>query len=220
LPGTVALLLKHADALNSKEIARNHLRQHIALCVRDDGSVCQSASFSPDDGSLVRRYTHKGIHENSTWGRAQAWAMVALAQAISAGETEFQDVALRVADWWVSNLPADHVAFWDFDDPSIPNTNRDTSATAIAAAALLKLAALVPDRATRYHAVAEASIQELVTRYLTPISADDTRPPGILTQGCFNKKLEVAPEHELIWGDYFLFESLLALSGNIESKSI
>jgi len=220
LPGTVALLFAHDLELNSDEIARNHLRRHIALCVREDGSVCQSASFDPANGRLVRRYTHKGIHENSTWGRAQAWAMVALAQALYAGETEFRDVAVCVADWWLDHLPADHVAFWDFDDPAIPNTSRDTSATAIAAAALLKLTKKVPERAARYQAAAEASIEALVTRYLTPVSAGDRRPQGILTEGCFNKKLEVATANELIWGDYFLFESLLALAGNLATERV
>jgi unsaturated chondroitin disaccharide hydrolase len=86
LPGTAALLLSHEPTLNSAEIGRQHLRQHIALCVRDDGSVCQSATFHPENGSLIRRYTHKGIHDSSTWGRAQAWAMLGLAQALSHGE--------------------------------------------------------------------------------------------------------------------------------------
>jgi unsaturated chondroitin disaccharide hydrolase len=39
----------------------------------------------------------------------------------------------------------DHVAFWDFDDPASFNATRDTAATAIVAAALLKLAALTRD---------------------------------------------------------------------------
>lgn len=220
LPGTVALLFAHDAEFNSGEIGLNHLRQHIALCVREDGSVCQSASFDPVDGSLVRRYTHKGIHENSTWGRAQAWAMVALVQALYAGKTEFGDVAVLVANWWLEHLPADGVAFWDFDDPAIPNTSRDTSATAIAAAALLKLAKMSPEHATRYQTAAEASIEALVTRHLTPVSADDRRPPGILTEGCFNKKLGVATANELIWGDYFLFESLLALDDTVATERI
>ncbi|MEW5890390.1 MAG: glycosyl hydrolase [Pseudomonadota bacterium] len=213
LPGTAALLLSHGTTLGCDEMARRHVRRHIALCVRDDGSVCQSATFDPADGRLVRRYTHKGIRDDSTWARAQAWGMLGLAQTLAWRETEFRDAAARVADWWLDHVPADHVAFWDFDDPAIPDTNRDTSATAIAAAALLKLARLVPERAERYRAAAEAAVEQLVSRYLTPVSADDRREPGILTGGCFNKRLGVATNHELIWGDYFLFESLLALDG-------
>lgn len=220
LPGTVALLLSHGNVLGSAEIGRQHLRQHIALCVREDGSVCQSATFNPEDGSLVKRYTHKGIHDNSTWGRAQSWVMLGLAQAISCGEREFEKDALRVADWWLQHAPADHVAFWDFDDPAIPHTNRDTSATAIAAASLLKLSELIPHRADAYRQAAVATIEQLVTHYLTPVSPTDHRQPGILTAGCFNKRNGVAMENELIWGDYFLFESLLVLSGTLKATHV
>lgn len=220
LPGTVALLLSHGVELNSDEVGRKHLRQHIALCVRDDGSVCQSASFHPADGSLVRRYTHKGFREDSTWGRAQAWGMLGLAQALAWGETECTDAARRVADWWIAHLPSDGVAYWDFDDPAIPDTQRDTSATAIAAAALLKLARLLPDRGDVYERAASTSVERMVSGYLTPTGPGDTREAGILTEGCFNRRNDVATRHELVWGDYFLFEALLALGGRVDPCAI
>jgi len=83
-------------------------------------------------------------------------------------ERDFLEVATRTADWWLSHAPADRIAFWDFDAPAAPETKRDTSGTAIAAAALLKLAALSPDEATRgrYRAAAEATVTALVERYL------------------------------------------------------
>ncbi|MCO4865519.1 glycosyl hydrolase [Cupriavidus sp. WGlv3] len=220
IPGTVALLLRHDAALGTGEIGRQHLRQHVALCVREDGSVCQSATFNAADGSLVKRYTHKGIHDSSTWARAQAWGMLGLAQALSCGEQAFKSDAVRVADWWVAHLPVDRVAFWDFDDPAIPHTNRDTSATAIAAASLLKLAALVPERAAVYRQAAVDSVEQVVTRFLTPIGPGDERQPGILTGGCFNKRNNVAVDNELVWGDYFLLESLLILAGRIDATQV
>jgi len=220
LPGTVPLLLAHDLSLGSDEIGRRHLRRHIILCVRDDGSVCQSASFDAATGVLRRRYTHKGIYADSTWARAQAWGMLGLAQALAQGEREFRSNAISVADWWVAHVPPDHVSYWDFDDPAIPHTNRDTSATAIAAASLLKLAKLIPERHVRYQAEGETAILRLATGYLTPVSADDRRPTGVLTQGCFNKRNGIATAHELIWGDYFLLESLLALEGALAPDTV
>lgn len=220
LPGTIRLLMGRGQASASYEIGRQHLLQHIALCVREDGSICQSATFDPQTGKLVRRYTHKGIHENSTWARAQAWGMLGLAQALQSEAGEFRDVAMRVADWWLDHVPPDHVAYWDFDDPAIPNTERDTSATAIAAAALLKLARFIPPREERYRKAAEATVDQLVRTHLTPIGSNDARLAGILANGCFNKKLGVATANELIWGDYFLFESLLALDGFVSPERI
>ncbi len=127
------------------DMAIKHARRHIEFCVREDGSVCQSASFDPVTGRMLRRYTHKGITDQSTWARAQAWAIVGYTLMHQwTGDREFLTVATRTADWWLAHAPADRVAFWDFDDPAIPDTNRDTSATAIVAAALLKLGALRP----------------------------------------------------------------------------
>src|SRR5881394_343837 len=40
------------------------------------------------------------------------------------GEARFRDAAERAADWWLAHAPADRVAFWDFDDPKIPDTFR------------------------------------------------------------------------------------------------
>ena len=112
------------------------------------------------------------------------------------------------------------MALWDFDAPIEPDTERDTSGTAIAASALLKLAPLVPGRAERYHRAAEEMVDAMVARHLTPVAADDERPPGILSDGCYNHRIGLATRSELIWGDYFLFESLLALEGRVDPTAI
>ncbi len=198
-----------------REMAISHARRHVEFCLREDGSVCQSASFDPATGRMLRRYTHKGVRDDSTWARAQAWAIVGYALVHRwTGEREFLDVAARAADWWLAHAPADRVAFWDFDDPAIPATDRDTSATAIVAAALLKLAALVPDEARRrvYRTAAEATVSALVERYL------DAR--GILSHGCYNRRIGLATRHELIWGSYYLFEALNVLAGRLEPDRI
>jgi unsaturated chondroitin disaccharide hydrolase len=198
------------------EMALAHAERHIELCVRDDGSVCQSASFDPTTGAVVRRYTHKGIHDESTWTRAQAWAMLGFAQAMPHAPNRFAEVATRVADWWLERMPRDAVAYWDFDAPAGGETERDTSGTAIAAAALLKLAILLPARAGDYRAAAEAMVAAMIQRHLTPVEADDRRPVGILADGCYNRRIGLATQAELIWGDYFLFESLLVLEGRLD----
>lgn len=62
-----------------------------------------------------------------------------------------EHAAVRGADCLMSHVSADRVAFWGFDDPAIPTTERDTAAPAIAAASLLKLAQAGPeDRRVRY----------------------------------------------------------------------
>jgi unsaturated chondroitin disaccharide hydrolase len=151
------------------EIAIKHPRRHIEFCIREDGSICQSASFDPASGEVTRRYTHKGISDDSTWARAQAWGMLGWALAAQwTGDSSLLEPVERAAEWWLGHVPADLVAFWDFDDPAIPKTNRDTSATAIAAAAMIKIAALTGSNSKRrrYNEAAGATVRALVGKYL------------------------------------------------------
>jgi unsaturated chondroitin disaccharide hydrolase len=207
-----------------RDVAAQHAQRHIEYCVRDDASVCQSASFDPGTGEVVRRYSHKGYSEDSTWARAQAWGMLAftLSARWMPEHEECLKTALRVADWWLEHVPQDRVAFWDFADPAIPEVERDTSATAIAAASLLKLSELVPDGdlKSRYEGAARGTVRALAEGYLTPAAPDDSRVPGILTEGCYNKHIDLATKSELIWGDYYLFEALQVLAGNIKATEV
>ncbi len=198
-----------------REIAVRHAHRHIEFCLRADGSICQSASFEPGTGQMTRRYTHKGVTDDSTWARAQAWGILGWALAAHwTGDAALIDPAERAADWWLRHVPADRVAFWDFDDPAIPHTNRDTSATAIAAAAMLKLAQLSHSDAKRheYREAAAATVRALVENYLGP--------EGGLWQGCYNKRIDLATKHELIWGSYYLYESLQVLARLLDPTRI
>lgn len=223
VPGGTPLLIWAARRTGDpalESIAIDNASRHVELCVRDDSSVCQSASFDPTSGETLRRYSHKGFSDSSTWARAQAWAMLGFAQAAVWHPDPFAAVGQRVADWWVDHLPENRVAYWDFDDPAIPHASPDTSGTAIAAAALLKLATTIPERATVYRDCAAQMVDALVAGHLTPVGPADARPPGILADGCYNRHIGLATSHELIWGSYFLFESLLVLAGQLDPRAV
>lgn len=206
-----------------EQIALAHAYKNAEFCVQSDGSVIQSASFDPTNGRVTRRYTHKGSSPTAIWTRAQAWAMIgySLCAMLAPRESRLLSLATQVADWWLENVPADFVAYWDFNVEKSADTKRDTSGTAIAAAALLKLSAVHPDRAkaTRYFQFARDTALALVQRHLTPIDASDRRPSGILTDGCFDPNNGVATANELIWGDYYLLESVGVLSGRLNADT-
>lgn len=211
------------------EVARNHGERVIDLHLRADGTFIQSTSLDPESGAVIRHYTHKGYSDSSTWGRAQAWGVMlsAMSYIRAPGERRWLEAAERGAEWWMEHAPADRVAFWDFDDPAIPKVERDTAATAAMSAGLLKLSAAVSDpaRQRKYRDFAEETVAELVQRYLTPTSGDDNRVPGILTEGCFNKRTDArsqdaATKNELIFGSYYLFEALHMLAGRLDPKRI
>jgi unsaturated chondroitin disaccharide hydrolase len=211
LPGTVPLLAFAAARTGENRlrgIALAHARGLSAFCVRADGSVAQSATYD-SRGRLAAQATIEGSSRESTWARGQSWAMLGLTQAAHLAGGEFTATAARAADWYLDHLPADNVCFWDFDDPAIPHAPRDTSAAAIAAAALLKLAALSD---SPYRAAAERIINALAERHLAR--------HGGLQGGCYDQHQKLATANELIWGDYFLLEALLTLDGVIKPGTL
>jgi unsaturated chondroitin disaccharide hydrolase len=211
-----------------KKIAFHHADRILSLHLRDDDSFIQSSSLDPKTGKLVRHYTHKGFNDTSTWGRAQAWGMIHAVMAFihDPRQKPWLDAAVRGADWWMAHVPADKIAYWDFDDPAIPNTERDATATAIATAALLKLASVAPQgRRAEYQQFAQETAMALVTRCLTPTRSGDLRTPGTLTTCCFNKRADARPHDaasncEFIVGSYYMMESLAMLAGVIDPSSI
>jgi unsaturated chondroitin disaccharide hydrolase len=208
----------HGEALLA-DIGARHVRKHVELCQRLDGSLHQAALVNPETGVTERQYSPRGYAQDSAWARAQSWGLLGFTQAYAwTRDPFFAAAAMRVADWWLGAVPSDWIAFWDFKDPAVPETLRDTSATAMTAGALLKLGRLAPTSAqrARYTEAGTATVCALVEHYLTPTRLGDLRPRGILTEGCWQRNEGVATRHELIWGDYYLFESLLMLTGRID----
>ena len=217
-----------ADDEKMREVAHAHASTIIPLHRRADNSFIQSSTLDAT-GRLVKHYTHKGYSATSTWGRAQAWGILfsVMSYLSAPDEASWLEAAERGADWWIAHVPQDRVAFWDFDDPAIPDTERDTAATAVASSGLLKLAKAAKDKAARskYQAAAEATITALVNHYLTPTSPADKRAPGILTESCTNKRPDARPHDaanrcEFIVADYYLLECLLVLAEELDATAV
>lgn len=207
-------------------VAASHTTRVLEVHMRPDGSIIQSSQLNPNDGSIVRHFTHKGFSDSSVWGRAQAWGLVYSAMALAHQSDErWLKQCMAAADWWLAHVPASMIAFWDFDDPAIPNTETDTAATAIVAAALLKLGELAPttELRARYRDAGVRTVSALVDHYLTPVHASETRPAGMLIGACFNKRQDArsqdsATSAETIFGSYYLFEALNVLDGTIPAN--
>jgi len=205
LPGAVPLLALASERTGDPaflEMAISYGSGIGELCVRADGSVSQTATYD-SAGRLTAQNSPDGSSDQSVWGRAQAWAMLGLAQAAHLSD-QLTPLAVEVADWYLANVPPDRVCFWEFH-PADPDAPRDTSATAIAAAALVKLAPLAGER---YRAAAADT--------LSVLSGGHLGRHGGLIDGCYDARQPVAPRHELIWGDYFALEAALAVAGLVD----
>lgn len=212
VPGVTPLLHRAGGKL--APLGLQHAASTLELCLRDDGTVAQVAAFDPLSGELRGRRNPNGWSDESTWSRAQAWALLGLAQAARRDPERFAAPARRLADAWLERLPDGAVAPWDFDHPEAATTWRDTSAAAIAAAALLKVATFAPD-GERYAEGAGRIAAALVADHLS--SGD---PPGRLLDGCYNGRKGFAVDAELIWGNYFLLEALLGIAGLLDTAAL
>ncbi len=192
------------------DVATAHARTALQRHVRADWSTCHVTDFDPDSGEFFRQDTVQGLSATSCWARGQAWAVYGYASCYrETSQTLFLDAARHLAQYCWRRLPADRVPYWDYDSPLIPNDVRDSSAAAILAAGMLKLAALEPDapQADSWRAQAIAILESLWSHY----SSRGTSEPCILLHGTRSKP-EGSMDHGLIYGDYYFVEALTRLT--------
>ncbi len=145
-----------------REIAINHATTTQREHVREDASTYHVVQFNGVTGEVVDKRTAQGYADESTWSRGQSWGMYGFTMSYRFTQDEsFLDTAKALADYWLEQIPGDGLVPYDFDDPN-PEVPLDTSAAAIASAALLELAGYVnPVDAQRYFDAAEAMLTGL-----------------------------------------------------------
>jgi len=128
------------------------------------------------------------------------------------------DLAQKLADIFIKRLPADHIPYWDFNAPGIPNEPRDASAAAIAASAMLEMFVLLEDKmlAEKYRNVA--------TNILTSLSSDAYLSGKVnhafLLHSVGSKPQNSEIDVSIIYADYYDIEAWLRLKKMQAGKSI
>ena len=201
---------KNGGNKNLYDIAVKHAETTMKNHFRPDFSTYHVLVYDTITGKVIKGVTHQGYADYSMWARGQAWGIYGFTMTYrETGNKEFLQTAINAADIYLKRLPKDHIPYWDFDDPAIPNTARDASAAAIVASALLELSTLCNevDLKNKYKNAASAMIQELSSeRYLSKEINH-----AFLLHSTGNKPSNKDVDVPLIYADYYFLEALLRL---------
>jgi|GEM_PF-376794 len=188
--------------------------------VRDNGSTYQVVDYNPSSGTIIAKTSVQGYADESTWARGQAWGIYGFTMTYrETRDIRFLETAMKLADYFIENLPDDHVPYWDFDAPNIPDEPKEASSAAIAASGLLELSTLVSDSAAagRYRQAAQSILISLSSpAYL----AEGTNSSGILLHSNSNVNKGKEVDVSLIHADYYFIEALLRYQRLSDSGSL
>jgi unsaturated chondroitin disaccharide hydrolase len=178
------------------------------VLVRGDGSTAHEGIFDLETGAFLRQSTQQGYRADSCWSRGLSWALYGFADVYERSrDWRFLETAEKCAAYYLLQSPADGAPPWDFDAPPESRALVDTSAAAVAAGGLLRLAELTPDgvRARSYHGSALSILETLCERYL---ASSDPEWEGILKGGVYHLHKGLGVNESVMWGEYFFVEAL------------
>lgn len=196
-----------------ERIGVEHCRTTRDRLVRDDGSTAHEGIFDTATGAYVRQDTHQGWRPDSAWARGLAWSLYGFSQVYALMQNdEFLEVAERNAGFWLKNLPADGIPYWDFradlSQPMPWGPQKDSSAAAIAASGLLDLARQTKsaERSQAYRRTALAMLDLLAEPdYL---ATDTPGWEGVLKHGVYHTRKGLGVDESVMWGDFFFVEAI------------
>lgn len=173
--------------------------------IRPDSSTFHVVDFDPLTGNILGRGTRQGFSDASCWSRGQAWGIYGYSMMYKyTNDTAHLNTSKRLLGYYLKHKPADHIPFWDYQSPDLPDTYRDASAAAITCAALLDLYVSTSD--TAYLVYAEQIIDELTTPYY--LNTTGTNAHLLLkhsTGGTNGYEADVAQTY----ADYYFIEALV-----------
>lgn len=187
------IAVKHADTT-----LKNHFRA--------DNSSFHVVDYDTITNEVAAKKTHQGKSDDSAWARGQAWGVYGY--TLMYRETKdpvYLAQAEKIAEFILNhpNLPEDMVPYWDFD---APGEERDASAAAITASALLELSTY-SDQKSRYFEAAEKMLASLSSpAYL---AEPGTNNNFILMHSTGHMPNGSEIDGPITYADYYYLEALL-----------
>lgn len=192
-------------------IAVSHANTTMKNHFRPDFSSYHVVVYNPLTGEVIRKQTAQGASDESAWARGQSWGLYGYTMMYRyTKDKRYLEQAHHIASFILNNpnLPADKIPYWDYDAPGIPDADRDASAGAIMASALIELSKYSNGSLSKkYLNVASIILHTLsFPEYKAPVGTNG----GFLLKhsvGNMNKNVQVnAP---LPYADYYYVEAML-----------
>jgi len=199
-------------------IARSHANMTDRHHYRADSSCYHVLDYDQETGRVQGIKRGQGASVESAWSRGQSWSVYGFTMMYrETREKAFLARACRCADFAINhpNMPPDGVPCWDY---GAPGEERDSSAAAIQASALLELASFAPDpaAAARYRAFAVKTLLALTSP--TYFARADEQGGFLLKHGVGAKPLKSEIDVPLNYGDYYFLEALLRLRAWVNAR--
>jgi len=199
---------KHGGSATLRDMAVSHALKTMQNHFRQDGSTYHIVSYDVLTGTVVEKRTHQGYSDESVWSRGQAWAIYGFTMAYrEAGDPRFLETAEHAARYFLDHAPSDHIPYWDFLAPEIPNEQRDVSAAAIACSALLELSQVAVESPAKERYL-QAAKELLSTLCQAPYLSEGTSSMGLLNHGVGYRPAGENVDVSLIYADFYFLEAL------------
>jgi hypothetical protein len=192
-------------------IAVDHADTTILNHFRTDYSTWHVVSYDTITGRVEVKQTAQGAADGSSWSRGQSWGLYGYTMMYrETGLQRYLDQAQHIADFLINhpNLPEDKIPYWDYSAPGIPNANRDASAGAIMASALIELSSFVgQEKKDQYLGIAEKQIRSLSSPAYMAKTGDNADFILMHSVGSLPAHSEV--DAPLSYADYYFIEAMM-----------
>lgn len=198
------------------DICISHADSTMKHHYRDDWSTWHVIDYDTITGQPGGKGTHQGYSDESSWSRGQAWGLYGYTVMYRVTkDKKYLDLAVNIADYILNhpNMPEDLVPYWDYDAPGIPNEERDASAAALHASALLELYNYVED-GTKYYNAAVQTIESLASPKYSALNEKNNN--FILMHSTGNKNGGKEIDVPLVYADYYYIEALMRYKDSLE----
>ena len=208
---------KHGGDSKYYDIAVKHAETTMKNHFRSDLTSWHVIEYDSISGAVLNRHTKQGYADDSRWSRGQAWGVYGYTMVYKeTKDKKFLDFAQKITDKYLSLLPEDMVPCWDFDVANDPKEEKDASAAAIVASALLDLSTFVESKEDqqRYYNAAIKMLKSLGSDKYSGVGKTDSFLLHSIGAKSLGHEIDVA----LIYADYYYIEALSRLQKMQEKK--